>query len=673
MTIKLGQPIPKSKYNKPIYGLHGEYTLSKHVTVPYLNTSLEIERAVQELRTYDQIPPNLEQRWSLEELYQREIDYDRIEKDIVNGYLKDPNKLKFFNAITILLFPKNEDGSAASEFQNYEGNDPRIPYEDQPFDSSFTESNAQKVVFGGVQYVRLDQFGRLRWDLSRVDAVAVDGQHRLAALRKWYESKQATLESEERKTVVPILFLLVNEVVGFRTKQGGKKSSMRTIAREIFTDLNKNAKKVDEAREIILDDKSPTALCARTLVTQETCKDDPSLLPLSLVRWQEANNRFDQSYYLNSLLNLHQLVDLVLDLKSPDNPLDEDDVGEYIQSLDASLGGETKELTDGEMSLKEYYKQNYFNGDEPARPFLHLPESYLKAAVNNFQVLHKPYILKAIREFAPYARILEAARKKEMVTGFFAKWNAQPEDHKEQLGRQLEKDDIHWKKNRIEAPINEIQELKGIGDHESWCFKVIFQKALIRLMRVVAFEYSQESDRLGTPDDVLKTLGTLEAKGFFNLRYPLPDDDFSLWTFVGLNPTNNKIKATKRVETHIYWLLLLVYYANRKYLADSKANQTPIIDPFKLVRYFESEASHGQKPRALWPYCDKAANGLLALFESIAHLLLRRTGELKDSKKKSEARKRLSAILKEGCIEFTATSGGSSDTTDEHTADEPSA
>ncbi|HEX5754352.1 MAG TPA: DNA sulfur modification protein DndB [Archangium sp.] len=675
MSIKLGKPIPQTKFNKPIYGLHGEYTLSPHVTVPYLNASIEIERAVLELRTYDQIPPNLEQRWSLEELYQREIDYDRIEKDIVNGYLKDPNKLKFFNAITILLFPKNPDGSGASGFQDYEGNDPRIPYEDQDFDSSFGQDNAKRVVFGGVQYVRLEQFGRLRWDLARVDAVAVDGQHRLAALRKWYESKQQTLEPFERKTVVPILFLLINEKIGFKMKSEGNKSSMRAIAREIFTDLNKNAKKVDEAREIILDDKSLTALCARTLVTRETCKDDAELLPLSLVRWQEANNRFDQSYYLNSLLNLHQLVDLVLNLKVPNDPLDEDEVGAYIQSLDASLGGESKALDDGDVALSEYYKKNYFNGDEPARPFLHLPESYLKAAVSNFEALHKPYILKAIRDFAPYARVLESARQKEMVTGFFAKWNAQPEDHKSQLGSQLEKEDTHWKRKRIETPIDQIQELKGLGDNESWSFKVIFQKALVRLMRLVAFEYAHESERLGTPEDVLKILGALEAKGFFRLRYPLPDDDYSLWTFIGLNPTNLKIKATKKVETNIFWLLTLIYYANRKYVADTRAGQTPITDPATLLRYFYSESSLGQKPRMLWPQCDKAANGLLAVFENAAHLLVRRPSDIKETRKKSEARKRLTAILAEGCVEFAPTGGAPSDNADDSadSADNPTA
>src|SRR5262249_33111295 len=145
-----------------------------------------------------------------------------------------------------------------------------------------------------------------------VHAVAVDGQHRLVALREYRDKiRLKELTTREKATELAVIFILLAQEVGFTETPG---ISVRAIARELFTDLNKNAKAVDLARELILDDWSISARCLRTLITQETAKDDPTVLPLTLVRWQDPSNRFDQSYYLNSLVHLELLVDSALDL-----------------------------------------------------------------------------------------------------------------------------------------------------------------------------------------------------------------------------------------------------------------------------------------------------------------------------------------------------------------------
>src|SRR5215813_8085397 len=99
-----------SKFNKPIYGLAGQFTLSQGIALPYFTCNLDINRAVDELRIAEQFPASLENRWSLNELFQREIDEERIEQEIIRGYLLDTKKIKFFNAITIVLMPKDPKG-----------------------------------------------------------------------------------------------------------------------------------------------------------------------------------------------------------------------------------------------------------------------------------------------------------------------------------------------------------------------------------------------------------------------------------------------------------------------------------------------------------------------------------------------------------------------------------
>ena len=124
--------------------------------------------------------------------------------------------------------------------------------------------------------------------------------------------------------------VLLHKDVGFINQQDQTDNSIRKISRELFTDLNKNAKTVDRARELILDDKSIHARCVRTLVTNTTPQDDTNSLPLSLVRWQDNNNRFDESYYLNSLVHLDLIVKDLLSLKEPSDPMDARKVKKFI-------------------------------------------------------------------------------------------------------------------------------------------------------------------------------------------------------------------------------------------------------------------------------------------------------------------------------------------------------
>jgi hypothetical protein len=106
----------KSKFNKPLYGFNGEYTLSENVSLPYFVSLIEINRAIDELKVAEQVPAELDTQWSIKELFQRSIDEKRVHSDIVKGYLLDPNKLKFFNAITIILMPKGDDGKVKDKF-----------------------------------------------------------------------------------------------------------------------------------------------------------------------------------------------------------------------------------------------------------------------------------------------------------------------------------------------------------------------------------------------------------------------------------------------------------------------------------------------------------------------------------------------------------------------------
>jgi hypothetical protein len=483
----------KAKFNKPLYGLTGNYTLSEGIALPYFLSLVEINRAIDELEIAEQIPASLDTKWSLKELFQREIDEKRVKDDIVKGYLLDPKKLKFFNAITIVLMPKGADGKIQDTFDNSATLDsPPIPWDSTDTDDAqWNHPQANISNFGGVQFVSIGLSARLRWDEERVLAVAVDGQHRLWALRTFREDpnfRGGTLRTIEQQTKIPVLFVLLHPSAGFQNVQGEGDYSIRGIARELFTDLNKNAKTVDKARELILDDKSINAQCVRTLVTERTAEDAKDRLPLSLVRWQDDSHKFDTSYYLNSLVHLDLLVSATLNLKPPRDPMDKKQVNEFIDSIDSALGIEDQKIQYEGRSLTQYYSEDYCDEDgEPDTPFARLPENYLDSAIKGFKVNFRPWMLKLLLDFKPYRNLLDYAREHNLITGTFGSFQAQTSKHKGNIKQQENTRDSDWHNREILTHQNAISSMK----ENQWAFKAIFQKAIVRLGRMVRGSASQ--------------------------------------------------------------------------------------------------------------------------------------------------------------------------------------
>jgi len=637
----------KARFNKPLYGLTGIYTLSEGIALPYFLSLMEINRAIDELKIAEQIPASLDTKWSLKELFQREIDEKRVEDEIVKGYLLDPKKLKFFNAITIVLMPKGADGKIQDDFDDSTNIDPPpIPWDGtDPDDAQWNNPQTKVANFGGVQFLSYGLSARLRWDEDRVLAVAVDGQHRLWALRTFREDQKfrgGTLRTVEQQTKIPVLFVLLHPGTGFQNVQSEADYSIRGIARELFTDLNKNAKAVDKARELILDDKSLSAQCVRTLLTKSTAHDAKDRLPLSLIRWQENLNRFDTSYYLNSLVHLDLLVSAILDLKPPRDPMEKKQVFDFIDSIDSALGINDREIHYEGRSLKEYYVEDYCDEDgEPVTPFTRIPENYLNSAIEGFKVNFRPWMLKLLLDFKPYRELLRYAREHDLIEGTFGRFQAQTSKHKGIIREQEIARDSDWNKREILAHQDYIASIKD----NQWAFKAIFQKAIIRLGKIVEFDYKGKDTNLGNINDVLKFLDRLYDKNILRVDANLPDYPFRLWTFVATNPGNEKIKVNKSVEDRIFYLLSLWYFGSRKMEIDT-ANGSQILSKRKLLYFFSADTNKAQ-----WPGCTDAYKILYKGFDIVT--FYGREHEKMNNKQKEEiVRDRFSALLAAGLPEL---------------------
>ncbi|WP_202895653.1 hypothetical protein [Iningainema tapete] len=461
------------------------------------------------------------------------------------------------------------------------------------------------------------------------------------ALRTFREDQKfrgGTLRTIEQQTKIPVLFVLLHSSAGFQNVQSEADYSIRGIARELFTDLNKNAKTVDKARELILDDKSINAQCVRTLLTEKTGEDAQDRLPLSLVRWQDDLNRFDTSYYLNSLVHLDLLVSATLDLKPPRDPMEKKQVLEFIDSIDSTLGINDQKVQYEGRALLQYYLEDYCDEDEePVTPFARIPENYLDSAIKGFKVNFRPWLVKLLLEFNPYRNLLKYAREHHLIEGTFGRFQAQTSKHKGIIREQENARDSDWHNREILAHQIAIASMKD----NQWAFKTIFQKAMVRLGRMVEFDYKGKDSNLGNIDDVLQFLDRLYDKGVLRVDANLLNYPFRLWTFVAINPGNDKIKVARAVEDRIFFLLCLWYFGSRKIEIDA-ANGYPMLSRRKLLHFFSADTNKDQ-----WNDCSDAYKALYKGFDTTA-FYGRDHEKMSNQRKEDLVRDRFSAVLAVG-------------------------
>jgi hypothetical protein len=660
--------LEQRNYNNPIYGQRGEYSLSAHVRVPYFTALVDLKRVTKELKTHEEVTPSLDNNYNLVELFQRNIDPERVKKEIVEGYLKNPAKLKFFNSLTIVLLPKDHAGHIKKEFEDYEGNDPQIPYmNDDQFDKWFAEGGdqMQRITFGGVQFVTsvAASLSRLRWDLNTVDAVAVDGQHRLKALKLWMADNNYELAETARATKVPIIFLLLHERAGFRCAPGAT-TGIKSVAREIFTDLNKNAREVDLATQIILDDRSLASCCVRSIITESTCTYHNTLLPLSLLRWQDANNRFDQRYYLNSLVNLHLIIEDLLDLAPPvKDPMDKSKAQKFIRDASLRVGtphpvtGDRQIVSDG-MDLKTFYEQKFLDPEsgDPTAPLSGIPPQFLPSAVEGFNLHFSAWLLRLLREFRPYSLLIKYAIDNNLIEGEFSKYLAQPREHREQLKNELHaRHGDQWEEKLLFYHEKEIERrFKGVKDHEKgeqWAFKTIFQKGYLRLGKALFLDAPEDQRaQYGSVDDFLRFVNALFDFDILRVKAALPDNRYDLWTFLAVNYGSGKIKVASTSERRIEAYLTLLYYSVRHadqtgrdlVLVAQNENQ---IDVKELAKYWEAKQTS-----QIWMSSKDHFDSIFREFVNSAHIIAGVEDEsaLDDKKRREIARIRFAAILGRG-------------------------
>ena len=83
--------------------LSGAFRLSEW-TIPYFTTTMSLTQAATSLRLVGEFPGLERFSWKLDELFQRDVDWPRVQRQIL-PYLRAENQPQFFNFLTVALLP----------------------------------------------------------------------------------------------------------------------------------------------------------------------------------------------------------------------------------------------------------------------------------------------------------------------------------------------------------------------------------------------------------------------------------------------------------------------------------------------------------------------------------------------------------------------------------------
>ena len=294
-------PLANPRYSHQLPGVYGQFGTGAGVRAFYLQSALTPAQLdwvslISDIRGSE--------RWEVRDLFQRDVDNDRISGSLL-PYLQDEQKIKFFNPLTLTLLPmqENSDRILAQMPRVIENSMQR---DDHEWD--FLE----RPNYHRIRWVKDNpHYAVLEWSDLRTKLVAIDGQHRLSALKRFWNDPESAAYQNFRTWHIPVV------VVSFRVgADRDEPPSVLEVVRSIFVYINTEARKVNRAREILLSDESVNAVCTQELVQLAHSNDllspknrNPCRLPLLFYDWRGEDNEKQRVHALASIKSVEEIHD----------------------------------------------------------------------------------------------------------------------------------------------------------------------------------------------------------------------------------------------------------------------------------------------------------------------------------------------------------------------------
>lgn len=323
-------PVTEVKYTNQKLGYFGELGNGAYARIRFLQSAVTKDE-LDNITLIENIPGS--ERWNIRDLFQRDVDMTRVEESIL-PYLKDVTKVKFFNPLTLVLLPivagTGEVDASISYVKPATISKDGHEYTCYERDGAFCYQVHNKVA----------AYSELHWHDNKVKLVAIDGQHRLSALKFW---KDIPGNKDLDDWQIPVVILGV-----FRADEDPAHvpANLLEIVRKTFVYINSRAEEVNEARRILLDDEEIAAVCAQELVQASHKNDclpevtmDREKLPLLFfdwrgqVRWRKEEGEGADVSAPGSVLKIVEIYDWLCTYILGDSP----DLALQLDDLDPPL------------------------------------------------------------------------------------------------------------------------------------------------------------------------------------------------------------------------------------------------------------------------------------------------------------------------------------------------
>lgn len=334
-----------------IRGSFGFFTSSGHLQIAFFTTRISLDK-LRLLKTARQVLPR--KSMSIRELMQRDIDDKRVREEIVRYLTPKPgqNIARFFPPLVTAILVKDstqEDAriieryptpraNGTNSFPRVEDPSDRVWYEERIYETSFgfriplpnREASVEtEAIFSGAEFC---------WDRDLVDLLVLDGQHRLVALQaalgtlnpeevaRGYEDSRLTPGQMEELgfNSIPVCIIFPPEL-HVNNQELDVNETLISVFRQVFVDVNKNAKPVSDSRNILLSERDLFSIFTRNIIssfkseeslpTTPNTPDGEKYLPLYAFEWDSPEKKeyqINDSRAISSVGILYLLVKEIL-------------------------------------------------------------------------------------------------------------------------------------------------------------------------------------------------------------------------------------------------------------------------------------------------------------------------------------------------------------------------
>jgi len=243
----------KQKYDKSIRGVFGTFGAGMGIRVCFLQAALEASELTK-IQLVSEIPGS--DRWPVRDLFQRDVDTERVESSIL-PWLQDDEKVKFFNPLTLTLVPVDSSNNRIlAEVPSLSKGE----FIDSAGAWSVHEmENLYRFRFLTTAGGSHREYGMVEWNSRNVRLVAIDGQHRLSALKRYLSDTSGPGFDRFVDWNIPV-------VVSGLDCEHPVQASILDVVRNMFVYINTQARTPSRSRQILLNDENVNHVCVQELL-----------------------------------------------------------------------------------------------------------------------------------------------------------------------------------------------------------------------------------------------------------------------------------------------------------------------------------------------------------------------------------------------------------------------